>query len=73
MNGMVKLKQKFEKSHKVCTWKRPGSNGALQLLNGNLNFIVESVNTNSDSLENLMNTQKMYMLKKKCDEGKFWC
>ena len=49
---MVKLKQKFEKSPKVCTWKRPGSNGALQLLNGNLNFIVESVNTNSDSLEN---------------------
>ena len=45
----VKLKQNFEKSRSVYTQKRPGSNGALY---GNLNFIVKSVKTNSNSLEN---------------------
>ena len=45
----VKLKQNFEKSRSVYTWKRPGSNGALYR---NLNFIVKSVKTNSNSLEN---------------------
>ena len=49
---MVILKQNFEKSPRVCTWKRPASNGALQLLKRNLKFIVKSVKTNSDSLEN---------------------
>ena len=42
---MVKLKQNFEKSPRLCTWKRPG-------YNGNLYFIVKSVKTNSDSSEN---------------------
>ena len=69
------MRQKFEKSPRVCTWKRPGSNCALDLtIQVTLcQKMLENARTCQKTLKNVRTCWKMLeKCKKKKNARKCW-